>query len=227
MEDPAQQGGPAPAACGGLGRGRRRQGVEVGTVGVSRRRSGRGVCGRRSGQGGGQQRGELGAVLGMRREQTVIAEGVLKGRRDEQRQPTHQRQRVEFEVGRAVVPGALELVADAAGGQALEPRRGQGRAQGVADEMLQSRTILSGEGDVGVDAKTVDRGAARAGRRLTFMPRMRPTRPEGQVMVFDMVLAPPGDQVSREGKAYGARDGDSGSLADSTRNGNQRSPFRG
>ena len=31
--------------------------------------------------------------------------------------------------------------------------------------MLQSCTILSGEGDVGVDAKTVDGSAARAGRR--------------------------------------------------------------
>jgi hypothetical protein len=74
FEDPAQPGGPAPAAGGGLGRGRRREGVRVGTLGD------RGVYGRRSGQGGGQQRGELGAVLGMRREQTVVAEGVLKRR---------------------------------------------------------------------------------------------------------------------------------------------------
>ena len=65
-----------------------------------------------------------------------------------------QRQRVEFEVSRTVVPGALELVADAAGGQALEPRMRQGRAQGVANEMLQSCTILSGEGDVGVEHST-------------------------------------------------------------------------
>jgi len=40
------------------------------------------------------------------------------------------------------------------------------------------------------------------------MPRMRPTRPEGQVMVFDMAWLLLWVQVSQEGKACRRRDGD-------------------
>ena len=58
-----------------------------------------------------------------------------------------------------------------------------------------------------------------------FMPRIRPTRPEGQVIVFDMLLDPPGVQVSQQGKACRGRDGDSGVLAVATRSGGRGPSF--
>ncbi len=106
---------------------------------------------------------DLAAAQSGRPEETVVANLVDPGRRDQDGQPFQQLQRLKDHVGGPVPPATLEAVEEAAvrtQGQSPVCQRG---AAGVAAEPLESPAIPRGDRHLGVDRRTAEGDAEGAG----------------------------------------------------------------
>jgi len=122
--------------------------------------------GERIGLGLGRGGHDLGAELGSRRQDAVVAHHVHARRRDEGADAGQQIEGLELDGGGAVLPGALEAVADAAVVEVLEAFLGDGGTGQIAAEALDLGVVGAVEGAGGVDVEALDDGDGLVGAGL-------------------------------------------------------------
>jgi hypothetical protein len=94
----------------------------------------------------------------------VVQHQIDAGARRDRGQAFQEFMRGKDQVARAVVPRAEERAQDAAVGEPRETLLGERRAQQVAEEALESGTVVGTHRAIGVEVETLEVGVARADR---------------------------------------------------------------
>jgi hypothetical protein len=114
-----------------------------------------------------------------RGEGAVIPHGVRARRRDQQRQPADQLERLEGELRAPIGPRPLQLVRETPVLSLGEPREREGRTQAVAAQPLETSSVERVHCSVRVEGEALDLRAAR-GAEARRLLRMLPLCPREQ-----------------------------------------------